>query len=149
MRDPEVQAQTTLGVGAGPEPVSPTTLRLTAEPVVAASRCKHNHLYALKADYLVNSGDPGGTIELNVPLESPLDLREIGFLAFGKCMVFRSVPHDEKSRSHPNESRSHLRLLGRPLSEWPTIRRHPARGRSGRGPKNRAVCFSEGVKLTV
>src|ERR1035437_1291598 len=63
MRDPEVQAQTTLGVGAGPEPVSPTTLRLTAEPVVAASRCKHEYLHARKTDYCVNWGDSGGTLE--------------------------------------------------------------------------------------
>src|ERR1039458_2714100 len=56
MRDPEVQAQTTLGVGAGPERVSPTTLRLTAEPVVAASRFKHEYLHARKTDYCVNWG---------------------------------------------------------------------------------------------
>src|ERR1039458_5230885 len=31
IRDLEVRAQTALGVGAGPEPVSTTTLRLTAE----------------------------------------------------------------------------------------------------------------------
>ena len=39
----------------------PTTLRLTAETVVAASRCKHNHLQAIKTDYRVNWGDSGGT----------------------------------------------------------------------------------------
>src|ERR1035437_6465195 len=39
----------------------PTTLRLTAEPVVAASRCKHKYLHARKSDYRVNWEDSGGT----------------------------------------------------------------------------------------
>ena len=38
----------------------PTPLRLTAETVVAASRCKHKHLHARKTDYRVNWGDSGG-----------------------------------------------------------------------------------------
>ena len=37
-----------------------TNLRLTAEQLVGASRCKHNYLYALKTDYRVNWGDSGG-----------------------------------------------------------------------------------------
>src|ERR1019366_5072973 len=34
----------------------PTTLRLTAERLIAASRCKHKYLHAQKADYRVNWG---------------------------------------------------------------------------------------------
>jgi len=43
--------------------LEPTTLRLTAEPLVAASYCKHNYLRAQNADYRVNWGDSGGTLE--------------------------------------------------------------------------------------
>src|SRR6266853_6963552 len=39
----------------------PTTLRLTAERLVAASRCKHNYLDARNTDYRVYWGDSGGT----------------------------------------------------------------------------------------
>ena len=39
----------------------PKTLRLTADLVVASSRCKHDYLDARKPDYRVNWGDFGGT----------------------------------------------------------------------------------------
>ena len=42
--------------------LQPTSLRLTAETVVAASRCKHQYLCAQKTDYCVNWGDSGGTL---------------------------------------------------------------------------------------
>ena len=51
--------------------LEPTTLRLTAEPVVAASRCKHNYLGARKTDYGVNWGDFGGTPTNAPPGQSP------------------------------------------------------------------------------
>src|ERR1035437_1338956 len=44
--------------------LEPATLRLTAELVVAASRCKHKYLHARKTDYRDNWGDPGGTQEI-------------------------------------------------------------------------------------
>jgi len=40
----------------------PTTLRLTADTVVAASRCKHEYLDARKPDFAGNWGDSGGTL---------------------------------------------------------------------------------------
>ena len=42
----------------------PTTLRLTADPVVAASRCKHKYLHAQNTDYCVNWGESGGTTSM-------------------------------------------------------------------------------------
>src|ERR1035441_61776 len=41
--------------------LEPTTLRLTAEGFMAASRCKHKYLHARKADYFGIWGDSGGT----------------------------------------------------------------------------------------
>ena len=41
--------------------LEPTTLRLTADTVVAASHCKHKYLHARKSDFRVNWGDFGGT----------------------------------------------------------------------------------------
>ena len=41
--------------------LDPTALRLTAEPLVDASRCKHNNLHAPKSNYLGIWGDSGGT----------------------------------------------------------------------------------------
>ena len=52
--------------------LEPTTLRLTAERLVAASRCKNNYLHARKADYRVNWGDSGGTL-LSWHFESPAE----------------------------------------------------------------------------
>src|ERR1039457_7206029 len=49
--------------------LEPTTLRLTAEWLIVASRCKHNYLDARNADYCVNWGDFGGTIR-DVELKS-------------------------------------------------------------------------------
>ena len=42
-------------------PPEPTTLRLTAEWLIVASRCKHNYLDALNADSKGIWGDSGGT----------------------------------------------------------------------------------------
>jgi len=42
--------------------LAPTTLRLTAERLIASSRCKHNCLEARNADSCVNWGDFGGTL---------------------------------------------------------------------------------------
>ena len=41
--------------------LEPTTLRLTAEWLVAASHCKHNCLCARKPDFGGNWGNSGGT----------------------------------------------------------------------------------------
>jgi len=41
--------------------LEPTTLRLTADPVVAASCCKHDYLQARERDFARNWGDSGGT----------------------------------------------------------------------------------------
>jgi hypothetical protein len=40
--------------------LGPTTLRLTAERLITASRGKHNHLQATKTDYRVNWGEDSG-----------------------------------------------------------------------------------------
>ena len=42
--------------------LEPTTLRLTAERLMAASRCKHKYLDETKSDSAANWGDSGGTL---------------------------------------------------------------------------------------
>src|ERR1035437_2083645 len=41
--------------------LEPTTVRLTAERLIAASRCKHNYLDANKAGFRENWGDSQGS----------------------------------------------------------------------------------------
>jgi hypothetical protein len=42
--------------------LEPTTLRLTAEPLIDASHCKHKYLDVRESDYCGNWGDSGGTL---------------------------------------------------------------------------------------
>ena len=57
------------GVNLAPQVgFEPTTLRLTADTVVAASRCKHNHLGSRKADYRVNWGDSSRPLRIVITL---------------------------------------------------------------------------------
>jgi hypothetical protein len=50
--------------------LEPTTLRLTAERLIVASRCKRKYLDARKRDFPGNWGDFGGTREF--PIEQPV-----------------------------------------------------------------------------
>jgi len=74
-----------------------TALRLTADPLVVASRCKHKYLHARESDYCVNWGDSGGTYEhVGLGVAGPRwiclgylmhhSFLHLAFMSFGVCL---------------------------------------------------------------
>jgi hypothetical protein len=71
----------------------PTTLRLTAYRLVAASRCKHEDLRVQEVDFSGNWGDSGGTLLFNLAQLCPSRLYTCSIFVFtAACMAASSRP---------------------------------------------------------
>ena len=82
----------------------PTTLRLTAERLIAASRCKHKYLHARKVNSRENWGDSGGSLQGLPSGIKQRDLPQDYFLRFR--LAVGAVTAGSLSQTFPERAKS-------------------------------------------